>query len=324
MKKTGTIKNKVFAGVIAAVCAVSVISTGAIIGASAFSSASSNADTAVIERRTSGSTFTLPMKGIDWNYFSDSLDVTVDCEIDFSRNLCNFRFTAIRPGAANITLQTKSTDGTWSNTPIRITVDRDLRMNIVQNGKATAANNDIKFTVDEDDTTTSSKVNLKNAITYMTQNLDNVMNNNNDQTKSKEIQKQLTDNKKRWKKLKEKLKQVEKNNNNSIKVEGGDEDSSQSLRFNSFNKIQLATRSTIEMEDMSGNILGDLNNQSSQMKNVSSKIGLINEDIDTSNNILTKMFSRQSRDKKIIIIFGLILLIAFLGTLTYKLIVKFK
>ena len=149
MKKTGTIKNKVFAGVIAAVCAVSVISTGAIIGASAFSSASSNADTAVIERRTSGSTFTLPMKGVDWNYFSDSLDVTVDCEIDFSRNLCNFRFTAIRPGAANITLQTKSTDGTWNNTPIRITVDSDLRMNIVQNGKAAATNNDIKFTVEE-------------------------------------------------------------------------------------------------------------------------------------------------------------------------------
>ena len=156
MKKAGTIKTKVVAGVIAAVCAVSVISTGAIIGASAFSLASSNADTAVIERRTSGSTFTLPMKGIDWNYFSDSLDVTVDCEIDFSRNLCNFKFTAIRPGAANITLQTKSTDGTWSNTPIRITVDSDLRMNIVQNGKAAAAGNDIKFTVDEDDTTTSS------------------------------------------------------------------------------------------------------------------------------------------------------------------------
>ena len=156
MKKTGTIKNKVFAGVIAAVCAVSVISTGAIIGASAFSSENSNADTAVIEKRTSGSTFTLPMKGVDWNYFSDSLDVTVDCEIDFSRNLCNFRFTAIRPGAANITLQTKSTDGTWSNTPIRITVDSDLRMNIVQNGKAAAASNDIKFTVDEDDTTKTS------------------------------------------------------------------------------------------------------------------------------------------------------------------------
>ena len=149
MKKAGTIKTKVVAGVIAAVCAVSVISTGAVMGASAFSSANDNADTAVIERRTSGSTYTLPMKGVDWNYFSDSLDVTVDCEIDFNYNLCNFKFTAIRPGTANITLQTKSTDGTWSNTPIRITVDRELRMNIVQNGNAAAASNDIKFTVEE-------------------------------------------------------------------------------------------------------------------------------------------------------------------------------
>ena len=140
MKKAGTIKTKVVAGVIAAVCAVSVISTGAVMGASAFSSANANAGTAVIERRTSGSTYTLPMKGVDWNYFSDSLDVTVDCEIDFNCNLCNFKFTAVRPGTANITLQTKSTDGTWSNTPIRITVDRDLRMNIVQTGNA-AANN---------------------------------------------------------------------------------------------------------------------------------------------------------------------------------------
>ena len=155
-------------------------------------------------------------------------------------------------------------------------------------------------------------------------NIYNVMNNNNDQTKTKEIQKKLTDSKKRWKKLKEKLKLLKKNNNNSINIDDVEEETSQSIRFNTFNKLQQATRSTIEMENMSGNILGDLNNQSSQMKNVSSKIGLINEDIDTSNNILTKMFSRQSRDKKIIIVFGMILLFAFLGTLTYKIVNKFK
>ena len=159
-------------------------------------------------------------------------------------------------------------------------------------------------------------------------NIYNVMNNSNDQNKTKEIQTKLSDSKKRWKKLKEKLKLLKKqhnNNNNSINIDDEDNsDSSQSLRFNSFNKLQLATRTSIEMENMSGNILGDLNTQSSQMKNVSSKIGLINEDIDTSNNILTKMFSRQNRDKKIIIIFGLILFLAFLGTLTYKIINKFK
>ena len=152
----------------------------------------------------------------------------------------------------------------------------------------------------------------------------NVMNNNNDQTKTNQIQRKLTDSKKRWKKLKEKLKVLKKNNNNTINEDKDEEDTSQSIRFNSFNKLQQATRSTIEMESMSGNILGDLNNQSNQMKNVSSKIGLINEDIDSSNNILSKMFSRQSRDKKIIIIFGIILFLIFLGTLTYKIVNKFK
>ena len=147
--------------------------------------------------------------------------------------------------------------------------------------------------------------------------------NNNDQTKTNTLQRQLTDSKKRWKKLKEKIK-ILKKNNTMIPLNAEEEDNSASIRFNSFNKLQQATRSTIEMENMSGNILGDLNNQSNQMKNVSSKIGLINEDIDSSNNILTQMFSRQSRDKKIIIIFGLILLLAFIGTLAYKIIVKFK
>ena len=153
-------------------------------------------------------------------------------------------------------------------------------------------------------------------------NIYNVM-NNNDQTKTNTLQRKLTDSKKRWKKLKEKIKNLKKNNT-MTPLSAEEEDTSASIRFNSFNKLQQATRSTIEMENMSGNILGDLNNQSSQMKNVSSKIGLINEDIDSSNNILNKMFSRQSRDKKIIIIFGLILLLAFIGTLAYKIIVKFK
>ena len=153
----------------------------------------------------------------------------------------------------------------------------------------------------------------------------NMMNNNDDQTKTKPLERKLTDSKRRWKKLKEKLKLLKNNNNQSDPLsQETDEETSQSIRFNSFNKLQRATRSTIEMENMSGNILGDLNSQSSQMKNVSSKIGLINEDIDSSNTILNKMFNRQNRDKKIIIIFGIILTLIFLGTLTYKIVVKFK
>ena len=156
-------------------------------------------------------------------------------------------------------------------------------------------------------------------------NIHNNLNNKNDQTKTKDIQRRLTDSKKRWKKLREKIKLLKKNNTDENNInDEGDDDTSNSIKYKTFNKLQLATRNTIEMENMSGNILGDLNNQSNQMKNVSSKIGLINDDIDTSNNILGKMFSRQGRDKKIIIIFGVILLLIFLGTLTYKIIHKFK
>ena len=158
-------------------------------------------------------------------------------------------------------------------------------------------------------------------------NIYNNLNNNSSQNKTKDIQKKLTDNKKRWKKLKEKLKLLKKNNNknddNSLNDEG-DDDTTNSIKYNTFNKLQLATRSTIEMENMSGNILGDLSNQSNQMKGVSSKIGLINDDIDVSNSVLGKMFSKQGRDKKIIIIFAIFLILVFLGTLAYKIINKFK
>ena len=158
-------------------------------------------------------------------------------------------------------------------------------------------------------------------------NIYNNLNNNSTQNKTKEIQKKLTDNKKRWKKLKEKLKLLKKNNNknddNTLNDEG-DDDTTNSIKYNTFNKLQLATRSTIEMENMSGNILGDLSNQSNQMKGVSSKIGLINDDIDVSNSVLGKMFSRQGRDKKIIIIFAIFLILVFLGTLAYKIVNKFK
>ena len=153
------------------------------------------------------------------------------------------------------------------------------------------------------------------------------LNNTSDQSKTKDMQKKLSENKKKFKKLKEKLKAIKKNNSQSNEIsinEDGDDDTSHSIKYNTFHKLQLATRSTIEMENMSGNILGDLNNQTNQMKGVSSKIGLINDDIDTSNSILGKMFRRQGRDKKIIIICGITLLLIFFGTLAYKIINKFK
>ena len=177
------------------------------------------------------------------------------------------------------------------------------KMNVIDtlNSKADISNDkELPIIVDQmEEAISNTEKTVKDYSIY------NVM-NNNDQSKTNTLQRKLTDSKKRWKKLKEKLKTLKKKNYNNQNIinDDEDEDTSQSIRFNSFHKLQQATRSTIEMENMSGNILGDLNNQSGQMKNVSSKIGLINEDLDTSSNIISKMFSRQNRDKKIIILFG--------------------
>ena len=130
------------------------------------------------------------------------------------------------------------------------------------------------------------------------------------------------------KELKKRLRKLEKkyyNSNDNIKDNiDQDDETAKSIPYKSFKKLQLATRSTIEMESMTGNILGNLNNQSNQMKGVTNKLGLMNTDIDSSSGILTKMIGRGNRDKKIIILVGLILSVSIIALIIYKLINKFS
>ena len=130
-------------------------------------------------------------------------------------------------------------------------------------------------------------------------------------------------------KLKKQLRKLEKKLNNNLDINNKDyidqdDERAKSIPFNSFKKLQLARRSTIEMENMSGNILGNLDDQTTQMKGVTSKIGMMNSDIDSSTGVLMKMIGRGNRDKKIIILFGLLLFIIILGVLIYKLVSKFS
>ena len=136
----------------------------------------------------------------------------------------------------------------------------------------------------------------------------------------KEITQKLEKLKKQYRKLDKKLNNNSDNRKDSIDQ---DDETAKSIPYNSFKKLQLATRSTIEMESMTGNILGNLNNQTNQMKGVTSKIGLMNNEIDTSTGIVMKMIGRTNRDKKIIIIFGLLLCMIILGVLIYKLVNRF-
>ena len=133
---------------------------------------------------------------------------------------------------------------------------------------------------------------------------------------------------KKLKELKKRLRKLEKKFNNNIdNVKDNidqDDETARSIPYKSFKKLQLATRSTIEMEDMTGNILGNLNNQTNQMKSVNSKLGLMTNDIDASSGILTRMIGRENRDKRIIILVGIFLSICIISLLIYKLINKFN
>ena len=140
-----------------------------------------------------------------------------------------------------------------------------------------------------------------------------------DTSKIKEFQKKLQSYKKKINTVSKDNSNYKSSNNNYYNRD----DDTQNLTSNSFNKIQLATRNTIEMESMTGDILGDLNNQSEKMKGVKSKLGVMDTDLNSSNSLLGNIIGKQSDDMKVIIIVGCILSFIIICFLMYKIIRKF-
>lgn len=94
------------------------------------------------------------------------------------------------------------------------------------------------------------------------------------------------------------------------------------LAYNSFNKLQRATRATIEMENMSNGILVDLDNQSGQMKNVNVKLGDMTDQLSSSSNLLGEMLKNTNRNQLYIIAMGITLFVIFIVVLTVKIAMK--
>ena len=67
------------------------------------------------------------------------------------------------------------------------------------------------------------------------------------------------------------------------------------------------------MQNMTGNILGDLNIQSDKMKNVHFKINEMNDDLSSSTSLLTGMNLRERRNQFTIIVFGIFLFLIFIS-----------
>ena len=141
-------------------------------------------------------------------------------------------------------------------------------------------------------------------------------------SKVKEFENKLQKYKNSYRTISNKIKNS-KNLNGDYGFYGNKDDPTQGLTSNSFNKIQLATKNTIEMENMTGNILGDLNNQTEIMKGVKTKLNGMDTDLNTSNSLLGSIIGKQNDDMKVIIIVGAILCFIILCFLIYKIIKLF-
>ena len=94
--------------------------------------------------------------------------------------------------------------------------------------------------------------------------------------------------------------------------------------YDSFDKMNSAIRMTADIDNMSKNILTNLEEQTTGMKNTSNKILVMNENLDESKNNLNEMLLKNSKDKKLILLVGLILSFILALAFLFKLYRKFS
>ena len=95
-------------------------------------------------------------------------------------------------------------------------------------------------------------------------------------------------------------------------------------RFQTNEKLQHIRRSLTNSEEMGSNIMVNMDNQTKSMKNVTGKLKKMGNNLKESNKILNIMKSRNRKNKKIIIIFGILLALILIGVLTTKLYRKYN
>lgn len=78
-------------------------------------------------------------------------------------------------------------------------------------------------------------------------------------------------------------------------------------------KLENAKRAVIEMEGVSLGVMRDLDRQTGQLRNINSKVGDMNQELDFSKSILGRIMKRENRNKIIIgvvvVIIGLIFIL---------------
>ena len=97
--KKNTVKTKVIGTVLAALCAVSAAAAVSSVGVSA---ASVNRPAAVV---TANKKCVMTLKGKNWTYWIDSLNINVSCDFNYSTSTCRFIIKGVLQEAEGRQLQ---------------------------------------------------------------------------------------------------------------------------------------------------------------------------------------------------------------------------
>ena len=89
-------------------------------------------------------------------------------------------------------------------------------------------------------------------------------------------------------------------------------------------KLQQVQRSLSSTESIGTNIIVNMDNQTKNMKNITGKIKHMGQDLQDSNNILTKMKKRTKKNEYIIIFFIIAFILILAGIIGMKLYNKYK
>ncbi len=87
-------------------------------------------------------------------------------------------------------------------------------------------------------------------------------------------------------------------------------------------KVEKMKRAAVEMEAISVKVMRQLDRQTDQIKHIHHRVNDINGNLEDSNSLLDGMRRRVSRNKRIMILFAVIVVVAFLSFLMYKIFFK--
>jgi hypothetical protein len=90
------------------------------------------------------------------------------------------------------------------------------------------------------------------------------------------------------------------------------------MGWSQHSKLEGAKRSVLEMDTIGIEVMRDLKKQTDQLKDIHDKNDSLIVAIDDGNNLITRMFKRENRNKILIITFGAVLVTVFIAILFTK------